>query len=499
MFDPAGPLCLYFEMEEKVRVRQKSLGSARPVPIQRRRCPLPAVCFPKNLIPIAVVGVLAFVPGRLPAAASDRLTEGLAVQAQDLEKQHRWLDACRSYDDLLRKDREQSEYRDGYQRCLRHYYLSRRHQDAAYRQAVAKLTPGQALDVYEQVLTAVGTAYFDRPRAEIPSLFQNGVRELEIALDEPAFRNAYLPDADANPEGMRAFREQLATWRSRKVASRSEARDSVLAVARAAQEAGLAPKQSSLVPAFALEFACGGCNALDEYTLFVTPGHDLAPRSKNGPTVRHEMLAENFSTTPGGMPMFTGLITISQFQESTPQEMREALFDLTTRGARGLILDLRGNPGGLFKAAVQVAELFVGEGVIVHSQGQIKEYNQPFEARGGHVCLLPVVVLVDAETASSAEVLAGALKELGRARLVGQQTFGKGSIQAVIPLDRPPLDKTPAAIRLTVAKLLSPAKQPYSGRGVTPDVEVPGGDDSLEAGKSQMRSLLNAAPVPTPG
>ncbi len=453
-----------------------------------------------TLLALALVGGLVFVPTGLPAAAPNRLSEPASQpRALELEKQQRWLDACRCYDELLRKDREQREYRDGYQRCLRHYYLSRRHQDTAYRQALANLTPGQALDVYEQVLTAIHVSYFDRPRAEISSLFQNGVRELELALDEPTFRSAYLPDADVNPDGVRVFREQLAAWRSRKVLDRSEARDGVLAVARAAREAGLAPKQASLVPAFALEFACGSCNALDEYTLLVTPGHDPSPRAKAGPTVHHELLADNLSTTPGGMPLYAGLITLSGFQESTSQEMREAVFDLTARGARGLILDLRGNPGGLFKAAVQVAELFVGEGVIVHGQGQVKEYNQTFEARGGHVCALPVVVLVDGETASSAEVLAGALKELGRARLVGQQTFGKGSIQAVIPLDRPPFDKTPAAIRLTVARLLSPEKQPYTGRGVTPDVDLPPGDDSLEAGKAQMRSLLNAAPVPTPG
>jgi hypothetical protein len=440
---------------------------------------------------------LAFLPQRLGAATPERQFDNQLEQARSLERQHRWLEACHAYDDLVHRDRDQVEYRDGYQRCLRHYYLSRRHQDAAYRQAVAKLTPAQALDVYEQVLAAVGSAYFDRPRSEVAALFQNGVQELEMALDEAAFLKAYLPDAEANSQAVQAFREQLAAWRSRKLASRSEARDGILAVARAAQDAGLAPKQSSLVPAFALEFACGGCNALDEYTLFVTPGVESAPSARPGPSVRHEMFAENFSTVPGGMPMFAGLITVSHFQESTPREVREALFDLTSRGVRAVVLDLRGNPGGLFKAAVQVAELFVGEGVIVHSQGQIKEYNHPFEARGGHACQLPIVVLVDGETASSAEVLAGAIKELGRARVVGQQTFGKGSIQAVIPLDRPPLDKTPAAVRLTVARLLSPAKQPYAGRGVTPDVDVVPGDDALEAGKNQVRTLLNA-PIPAP-
>jgi carboxyl-terminal processing protease len=91
------------------------------------------------------------------------------------------------------------------------------------------------------------------------------------------------------------------------------------------------------------------------------------------------------------------------------------------------------------------------------------------------------------------------MKDLGRARVVGQQTFGKGSIQAVFPLDQPPLDKTPGAIRLTVAKLLSPAKQPYTGRGVTPDIEVPLGEDLLEAAKIHLRPLLNAMPPAPPG
>jgi hypothetical protein len=442
---------------------------------------------------------LAFLPSRLPAAGVDPPADPLLARARQFEKERRWIDACRCYDDLLRKDRDQAAYREGHQRCLRLYYLSRRHKDNAYHQALAKLSPGQALDVYEQVLAAVGAAYFDRPRVDVATLFQNGVQELRLALDEESFLKAYLPDAGNNPDAVRAFREQLADWQARKIASRAEARDGVLALARAAQDAGLAPKQSALVPPFALEFACGCCNALDEYTLLVTPGREPASRPKAGPSVHHEMLTENLSTTPGDAPAYVGLITVSQFQDTTTQEVREAVFELTARNARGLILDLRGNPGGLFKAAVQVAELFVGEGVIVYSRGQIKEYNHPFEARGGHVCPLPIVVLVDGDTASSAEVLVGALKDLGRARVVGQQTFGKGSIQAVIPLDRPPLDKTPGAIRLTVARLLSPARQPYNGRGVTPDVEVPAGSDPLDAAKGLLRSLLNPMPMAPPG
>jgi hypothetical protein len=447
---------------------------------------------------LVLLAGLAFLPSRVPAASVPETSDTGLARARELEKDHRWYDACHTYEELLRKDRTQAEYRDGYHRCLRQYHLARRHKDAAYHQALARLTPSQALDVYEQVLSIVGKAYFDRPRADVGSLFQNGAQELAFALDEPAFLKLYLPEAEANPEALRLFRVQLTEWQVRKIVSQAEARDGVLTLARAAQEVGLASKQSLVVPAFALEFACGCCNALDEYTLLLTPGRESTPKAKSGPSVRHEMLTENFST-PGGPPVFAGMIAISQFQDSTTQEMREALFDLTSRGAKGLILDLRGNPGGLFKAAVMVTELFVGEGVIVHSQGQIKEYNHAFEARGGHVYQMPIVLLVDGDTASAAEVLAGAMKELGRARLVGQQTFGKGSIQAVFPLDQPPLDKTPGAIRLTVAKLLSPTKQPYTGRGVTPDIEVPLGDDILEAAKIHLRPLLNTMPLAPPG
>jgi Peptidase family S41 len=458
--------------------------------------PLPCrrltVCF-------ALLAALAILPSRLNAASASQTPDPWLDRAREQERDHRWFDACRSYEELIRRDRDQAEYRLGYHRCLRHYQLARRHKDAAYRQALARLTPAHALDVYEQVLTTVGAYYFDRPRADVASLFQNGLQELEFALDEPAFLKTYLPQTEDNPAALQAFRDQLNDWRSRKITSRAEARDGVLTLARAAQEAGLAPKQSSVVPAFALEFACGSCDALDEYTLLLTPGRDAAPKVKPGPSVHHEMLTEDFSTTPGGPPLFAGLIAISQFQESTTQEMREALFDLTSRGAKGLIIDVRGNPGGLFKVAVQVAEMFVGEGVIVYSQGQIKEYNHPFEARGGHVYSLPILLLVDGDTASAAEVLAGAMKELGRAQLIGQQTFGKGSVQAVFPLDQPPLDRTPGAIRLTVAKLLSPGKQPYTGRGVLPDIDVPLGEDILDAARIHLRPLLNPMPVAPPG
>src|SRR5262245_6199817 len=105
--------------------------------MKRRRCPLSPRACRNALIAFVVCCGLAYRPPCLLASTPERQSEELLDQAQGLERQHRWLEACHAYDDLLRRDREQVECHDGYLRCLRHYYLSRRHQDAAYRQAVA--------------------------------------------------------------------------------------------------------------------------------------------------------------------------------------------------------------------------------------------------------------------------------------------------------------------------------------------------------------------------
>jgi carboxyl-terminal processing protease len=201
-----------------------------------------------------------------------------------------------------------------------------------------------------------------------------------------------------------------------------------------------------------------------------------------------------------------GWLRISHFQETTPQEVREAIAALQTpseqdEGMRALILDLRGCPGGRFKSAVQVAELFLSQGVIVYSQSPFRDYNRPYRVEGVHPLLVPMVVLIDGETASAAEVVASALKDLGRARLVGQTTFGKGSIQCIIPLDRPPLERMPGGIRITIARFSSPAHQQLDGRGVSPHVAVLSTNDQvmLTTARTVLLGLLRpSAPLPVP-
>ena len=198
----------------------------------------------------------------------------------------------------------------------------------------------------------------------------------------------------------------------------------------------------------------------------------------------------------GAFPI--GKMTISYFQESTLQEVKDGLAALHAAGMKVLILDLRGNPGGLFKSAVEIAELFLPEGIIVVSQTHLhfkdRKLSGTIRAEQPDALLMPMVVLIDGETASAAEVLAGALKDNGRAKLVGQTTFGKGSIQCVIPLDKPHFERMPAGIRITVAKLLSPSWQPYSGKGIQPHHEsmLEGDAILLEARQFLRQELLRS-------
>jgi carboxyl-terminal processing protease len=186
-----------------------------------------------------------------------------------------------------------------------------------------------------------------------------------------------------------------------------------------------------------------------------------------------------------------GYLQLVGFQETTVQELDAAITQLQMDGMRVLVLDLRGNPGGLFDVAVQVAQRFLSAGLIVSTQGRetVREYNTSYYASGMNVLDVPLVLLVDGETASSAEMLAGALKDHQRGRLVGQTTFGKGSIQKVRRLT-----VVPAGIRLTVAKFYSPTGQAYTGNGVTPQLLVPRAPTVVELEQdAQVQAALDVA------
>ena len=166
-----------------------------------------------------------------------------------------------------------------------------------------------------------------------------------------------------------------------------------------------------------------------------------------------------------------GVIRISEFTEQTDPGVRAALKALREQakgGLRGLVLDLRNDPGGLLDQAISVSNEFLDNGTIVSTRGRLPEDNHSWAARAGNdiAANLPVVVLTNNGTASAAEIVAGALQDHRRALVLGTQSFGKGSVQTLIPLDGD------GAIRLTTARYYTPSGRSIQGLGITPDIVV---------------------------
>lgn len=184
-----------------------------------------------------------------------------------------------------------------------------------------------------------------------------------------------------------------------------------------------------------------------------------------------------------------GYIHIAAFQDTTLQEVDAALANLVKNNMKALVLDLRGNSGGLFEIAVEVARRFLANGVIVTLQNKDPKLSSIFQARNPLALAIPMVVLVDTDTASSAEVLAGALKDNQRGKLVGQTTFGKGCTQSLVRLT-PHTGIPLGGLRITVARFFSPEGQPYTGRGVHPHMHLPAGmnGDDLQLDEAVMEA-----------
>ncbi len=162
-----------------------------------------------------------------------------------------------------------------------------------------------------------------------------------------------------------------------------------------------------------------------------------------------------------------GYLRLTCFQKTTRRDLEAALWQLHRDGMKRLIMDLRGNPGGLLTTAVEVVELFVEHGVVVSTRGRSAQENFTYEAHGQGAWQTPLVVLIDQDSASAAEIFAGAIRDHHRGTLVGVRSFGKGSVQGIFPLE-----SSEAGLRLTTAKFYSPDGHPYARVGVEPQVVV---------------------------
>src|SRR5512134_2377144 len=179
-----------------------------------------------------------------------------------------------------------------------------------------------------------------------------------------------------------------------------------------------------------------------------------------------------------------GYVKLTQFQQDTAGELEKALQALAKEkgGMKGLVLDLRNNPGGLLDQAVKVTDAFIESGLIVYTDGRIENQKFKYFARKeGTYTGFPIVVLVNAGSASASEIVAGALQDHGRAIILGQRTFGKASVQTILPLD------DGSALRLTTARYYTPNGRSIQAKGIEPDIVVGDGRETPEGHPGSLR------------
>jgi carboxyl-terminal processing protease len=190
------------------------------------------------------------------------------------------------------------------------------------------------------------------------------------------------------------------------------------------------------------------------------------------PNVESEMLSDG-----------AGYIKVLQFTSGVGEKVRREVNDLVGKGAEGVVLDLRNNPGGLLNEAVNVASVFIEKGTIV----EVKEREQPrrtYRAKGDAIEGLALVVLVNKGSASASEIVAGAVQDAERGLLIGQPTFGKGTVQTIHRLD------AGGGVKYTTAEYFTPSGDSIEGVGVKPDRRVAGADDQLAAAVDELAGAI---------
>jgi len=193
-------------------------------------------------------------------------------------------------------------------------------------------------------------------------------------------------------------------------------------------------------------------------------------------------------------------IQITTFGDKTSEELTQALNDVLAQNPKGIVLDLRNNGGGYLQTAVEVASQFLDKGVVLYEQFGDGKKNTYEVQPGGLATQIPMVVLINEGSASASEIVAGALQDYGRAKLVGVTSYGKGSVQNWVPLS-----DGQGAVRVTIAKWLTPNGRTIHQKGLTPDVFVQmteedyknNLDPQLDAAVQTLLAIIGGQPIPT--
>ena len=190
-------------------------------------------------------------------------------------------------------------------------------------------------------------------------------------------------------------------------------------------------------------------------------------------SVKYEVLSDDI-----------GYLRLTQFKHNTADESRNAVRDMLRKGIRALILDLRNNGGGLLDASVKISSMFLRDGLIVQTKGRSERANEKYYAdKNYYQTNIPMTVLINGGSASASEIVAGALNDRGRAKLIGEKSFGKGSVQTLFPLT------DGSGVYVTIARYYTPSGRVIDHVGLSPDIEVKG---EPNRDKSQDKQLQRA-------
>ena len=191
-------------------------------------------------------------------------------------------------------------------------------------------------------------------------------------------------------------------------------------------------------------------------------------------SVRNEMLSDDI-----------GYLKLTQFKHNTYDEARSAMREMIKQGMRALILDLRNNGGGLLDASVKIVSMFVRDGLVVETKGRSERANDKYYVdKKNFLTSMPMVVLINGGSASASEIVAGALNDRGRAKLIGEKSFGKGSVQTLFPLT------DGSGVYVTIARYYTPSGKVIDHVGLSPDIEVKGEPDKDKEKDEQLQRAI---------
>ena len=544
------------------------------VPVQSREAMPKMVLtkFPSRVFILGAFGLLSALVDVSNLSAESRFTRAKAVSADDglsaaiqegndLRNARRWAEAIEFYEKSLKTFADSEPLKQGLRQSKVHFSIERRYSDKSFTGTMLPMSRSESMLYLDDVLDKVRHYYVDSVSAT--NFIAHGTESLYFGLNNEKFLQRNLPYADRDriAQVRKTLRDQY--WNKNANGTEGARRIVVELCDLTQRELNLAPS------AVVLEFVFGGCNSLDDYSSYLTPGKlgDLynnidgefvgigiemksesgkglllvnvlpeSPASEGGaqtgdfiveidgrdcrklsteeaaallqgqPNSRVRLTLEDPITSESrpatlvrravkvkSIPVVKiidqanhiGYIKMTGFQKNTVEELDAAMLKLKREGMKALIWDVRGNPGGLLNAAVEVLDRFMGHGVIVSTRGRVQDQNSTYNAHAdANDWTGPLVLLVDGDSASASEIVAGAVHDHHRGTIVGRKTYGKWSVQSILP------GHADSGFRLTTAKFYSPNGSTYGKVGIQPDVQVAEDPSLTTKPRNRRRSLI---------